>query len=212
MLIWQEEKKDIRDQKDEKDQRDFCKNLFLCYSWSMFRHIQIAQTFWQQIVRPGDMVIDATAGNGHDSLFLASLGAKVSAFDIQPQAIENTARRLGNTPITLYTMCHSKMAEVVPANSIKLIVFNLGYLPGSDKSITTQLSTTLTAIQASLELISPGGLVSITCYPGHDEGLVEEEAILSYLRTLDPKNWSISSHTFLNRHRHPHLLMVQKRV
>ncbi|MBS0635524.1 MAG: class I SAM-dependent methyltransferase [Verrucomicrobia bacterium] len=174
----------------------------------MLTHIQIAHLLWQQVVKPGDTVIDATAGNGHDSLFLASLGAKVIAFDIQPQAIENTRTRLGSFDITLHNICHSRMKEVVSNEAIKLVVFNLGYLPGGDKSITTLLETTLLAIKTSLEIATN---ISITCYPGHDEGLIEEKAILDLLSTLDPKKWSISSHTFLNRQRHPHLLFITPR-
>ena len=181
-------------------------------------HIHIAHMFWQYFVKPGDIVIDATAGNGHDSHFLASLAlndpeGRLIAFDVQKSAIENTKERLKDFPesqIALYQQCHSNMLDVCAPNSVKLVAFNLGYLPGGDKSLTTHLATTLAAIQASLNLVVQGGLISITCYPGHDEGLVEEEAIVAFCQTLGPQQWSISSHKFLNRHRHPHLLLIQR--
>lgn len=183
-----------------------------------FSHLDIAHTFWQKIVCHGDTVIDATAGNGHDSLFLASLalgdsGGKLIALDIQKSAIDNTKCRLKDFPekqISLYEMCHSRLKEVAAPESVKLIAFNLGYLPGGDKSLTTRTLSTLAAIKAALDLIIPGGLVSITCYPGHAEGLVEENAILPFCQALDPKVWSVSSHTFINRTRHPHLILLQR--
>ncbi len=181
-----------------------------------FSHLDIAHAFWQMAVKPGDTVIDATAGNGHDSLFLANLAltapsGKLIVLDVQKAALENTKMRLkdfSNDQIFIYEMCHSRMQEVAAPMSAKLIAFNLGYLPGADKSFTTMCKTTLTAIQASLDIIQPLGLISITCYPGHSEGLFEEEAILTFLETLDPKQWSISSHKFLNCPKHPHLLLI----
>lgn len=184
-----------------------------------FSHLDIAHMFWQKIVQPGDTVIDATAGNGHDSLFLAGLAlndpaGRLIAFDIQKSALENTKERLKDFPeaqIALYQMCHSRISEVASPKSVKLIAFNLGYLPGGDKSLTTRTSSTLIAITAALDLIAPGGLISITCYPGHAEGLVEEHAILPFCKALDPKVWSVSSHTFINRTKHPHLILLQRK-
>lgn len=176
-------------------------------------HIDIAHFFWKMQIKPGDIAVDATAGNGHDSAFLASLGAHVIAFDIQPQALEQTKLRLQEYPAakcTLYNLCHSRMKEVLSPQSVQFICFNLGYLPGGDKSITTQVATTVEAIESSLELIVPKGLISITCYPGHPEGLVEEEAIVAMCQKLDPKKWAVTSHRFINRNRYPHLLQLTK--
>src|SRR5262249_26025680 len=161
-----------------------------------FSHLEFAHQFWSVVVKPGDTVVDATAGNGHDALVLAKLALQgergtLVAFDIQDQALENTQKRLANFPaerIFLYKKCHSKiaevMAEVVAAQSAKLIVLNLGYLPGSDKSCTTLSDTTLKAIKTSLSLICVGGAISITCYPGHEEGRLEEQEIVSFFQTL----------------------------
>ncbi len=173
-------------------------------------HIDIAHALWLLVVKPGDKVVDATAGNGNDTLFLASHGLDVTAFDIQEEALKSTKEMLKELPATLHRMCHSKMGEILAPKSIKLIVFNLGYLPGGDKSITTMTDTSLHAIKVSLELVAPGGFLSITCYPGHQEGEVEESAILTFLKTLSPKEWHLSSHSFPNRQKHPHLLFLQK--
>lgn len=175
-----------------------------------FSHIDIAHTFWQKIVKPGDIVVDATAGNGHDSLFLASLTpGKIIAFDIQQAALDATKERLGNFPIYLYNICHSRMQEIVEPASATLIAFNLGYLPGGNKALTTMLDTTISALKASLSCLKPGGLLSITCYPGHPEGQIEEEAIMQWVKMLDYKKWSVTSHTFPNRQKHPHLILIQ---
>ncbi|MCE5294987.1 MAG: 16S rRNA (cytosine(1402)-N(4))-methyltransferase [Chlamydiales bacterium] len=175
-----------------------------------FSHIDIAHTFWQKVVTPGDLVVDATAGNGHDCLFLASLGpTRLIAFDIQQAALEATKERLGNFQINLYNICHSRMQEVVEPVSAKLIAFNLGYLPGGNKALTTMLGTTLIALEASLSCLAPGGMLSITCYPGHPEGEVEEKAIMDWVQKLDYKKWSVTSHTFPNRQKHPHLILIQ---
>ncbi len=179
---------------------------------------EIAHTLWQMIIQPGDTVVDATAGNGHDSLFLASRALKnpqgrLIAIDVQQPALDNTRHLLKEFPenqITLINSCHSKIAEITDSKNIKLIVFNLGYLPGGDKSITTNLTTTITAIKASIDLIARGGLISIMCYPGHVEGSIEEAAIIDLLTQLDPRQWSITSHKFINRNKCPHLLLAQR--
>ncbi len=175
-------------------------------------HIDIAHALWLLVVKPADKVVDATAGNGHDTLFLASHDLNVTAFDIQEKAVEATKDLIQDYHITLHQMCHSRMKEVLEPNSVQLIVFNLGYLPGGDKSITTMSETTLKAIKASMDIVKPGGFISITCYPGHSEGEVEESLILSYLKSLSPLEWHFSSHSFPNRQKHPHLLFLQKLV
>lgn len=99
-----------------------------------------------QVVSYGDTVVDCTVGNGHDTLFLANLvgtDGTVYGFDIQPQAIENTKALLRKTPpsaknIFLYNISHSKVDEILPYQTmISAAIFNLGYLPGGDKTIVT---------------------------------------------------------------------------
>ena len=170
-------------------------------------HLNIAHTFWQKIIAPGDTVVDATAGNGHDCLFLAPLARHLIAFDIQAKAIENTKMRLkAHSNVTYHHICHSKMADVV--QHAKLITFNLGYLPGADKSLTTNTESTIEAIKAALSIIEPQGLISITCYPGHPEGLLERDAILAFCQQLDPKKWIVTSYSYLNKTNRPHLILI----
>ena len=139
----------------------------------------------------GDIVIDATMGNGHDTLFLAQRVGKtghVYAFDLQQQAIEQTRGRLERhgvaDRVTLFRNSHAEMAMALPpgiAGNVAAVVFNLGYLPGGEKSVTTTAGSTLTALDASLALLRPGGLISLLVYVGHPGGMDEDEAIREWL-------------------------------
>lgn len=183
-----------------------------------FSHLAFAHHLWSLLVQPGDIVVDATAGNGLDSLQLAKLAltnsrGRLIVFDIQTQALINTQQRLAThhlEQISVHKMCHSRMSEVIEQESATLVVFNLGYLPGADKSITTMHTSTLAAIKSSLSLIKLGGAISLTCYPGHAEGQLEEEIIVSFLQTLDPHKWNVSSYQNLIRRTMPHLLFIQR--
>ncbi len=145
-------------------------------------------------VRAGDSVIDATMGNGHDTLFLAQLVGEtghVYAFDLQQQAIEQTRARLRThgmaEEVTLIRGDHAEMGRLLPqgmAESVAAIVFNLGYLPGGEKSVTTTAQSTLDALDASLEIIKPGGIISLLVYVGHPGGLEEDMAIREWLGSL----------------------------
>lgn len=185
--------------------------------WTQFplfrSHLDLAHSYWTQLIEPTDFVIDATCGNGHDTLKLAQLAAqgKVFGFDLQNTAIENTKVLLGNTSnVHLEVRCHSTFPSSILPGSVKLIVYNLGYLPGGSKEMTTMTKTTLDSIKAALELIMPGGALSITCYPGHPQGAIEQEAILDFVKTLPPQTWNCCHHTWVNRQASPSLLLLQK--
>ena len=142
-------------------------------------------------VRPGEDVIDATAGNGFDTLFLAQLvgpGGHVYAFDILPAALAETARRLQSHAInhvTLLERSHAELRSALPAHSsgqIAAVMFNLGYLPGSDKQCTTQPDSTAAALRAALTLLRPGGILTVLAYVGHPGGAADAEAALNTLQ------------------------------
>jgi len=186
-------------------------------------HLDLAHCYWQKIVLPGDCVVDGTCGNGQDTLALAQLALREESgslygFDVLPEAIQITKQRLNdNLPeivaqrATLTVSCHSQLETLLAdCDNIKLIVYNLGYLPGGNKEKTTLLETTLSSIAAATKLISPGGAISITCYSGHAEGAKEEEALLAYCATLSPYAWSCCHHRWINRNRSPTLLLLQR--
>lgn len=144
----------------------------------------------KQNLQPGDLAIDATAGNGHDTLFLAQqVGprGRVMAFDIQEQAIKNTRERLQQHAIKHVELIHSgheNMLEHVPRDwhqNVSAIVFNLGYLPGSTKEIVTQPQTTIDALNAAALLLKPGACLTVMVYRGHDGGRTEHQAIENWL-------------------------------
>lgn len=193
--------------------------------YSLFHsHIDLAHKHWRSLIMPGDLVVDATCGNGHDTLVLAELAlahraGKLYALDVQPIAIETCKQMLSNRlPRELYEKirfvqgCHSVFPEEIRPQTVRLVAYNLGYLPGGDKNKTTKSETTLKSIQESQTLLQNGGVVSITCYPGHPEGEEEEQKILDFASSLDPKQWSCCHHRWMNRKNSPTLLLIQKRV
>jgi hypothetical protein len=184
--------------------------------------LDLAHTYWKQIVNVGDIVIDATCGNGHDTLALALLALEkmhgtIYAFDIQSSAIEKTKLYLKNRlsdeefkSVNFFQMCHSSFPTEIKAETVKLIAYNLGYLPGGDKKATSQSKTTLVSVKAAQDLVQDGGAISITCYPGHPEGQREENELLLHCQQLSPKLWSCCHHRWLNRHDSPSLLLIQR--
>lgn len=162
-------------------------------------HLQIAHSYYEKLLFPSDNVIDATCGNGKDSLFLSTLISEGNLFcyDIQEKAIENTKLLLMENPQKLITVklihdSHIHFNEI-PANTpIKLITYNLGYLPGGNKEITTMTSATIESIKSGLNLVTANGALSITCYSGHTEGAKEELAIFELLDSLDKTKFNIS--------------------
>lgn len=141
-------------------------------------------------IQQGQHVIDATAGNGYDTVFLARLvgtKGKVYAFDIQEQAIANTHRRLqeeGIQQVELFQCCHSKMQTSLPASTLGFIngvMFNLGYLPRADKTIITRSVTTLSALQQLTAIVANPAYITIIAYPGHTGGKEEQREIEHWL-------------------------------
>lgn len=184
--------------------------------------IDLAHGYWMALIKKGDCVIDATCGNGHDTAFLAATlesagGGSLTAIDLQQAAIDEAAKRCSNwllpssaVQLTFLKHCHSTFPAHISPASAALIVYNLGYLPGGDKSVTTLTSSTLQSLQAALHLLKEGGVLSITCYPGHEEGKKEERLIIEFCETLQPERWSCCHHRWTNRRNAPSLLLIQK--
>lgn len=160
-------------------------------------NISLTQLAHKQIlesIKPGDIVIDATVGNGHDTLFLAQQVGKqgiVYGFDIQQQAIDSATQRLQANDVLsqtrLFHAGHEQILELIPKKhhgSIRIAMFNLGYLPGSDKELTTQQATTLTALKGVLSMLSPGGMISILAYTGHPGGKEEYKMVREFIHQL----------------------------
>ena len=164
-------------------------------------------------VKPNSLIIDATIGNGNDTLYLAQLANKgiVYGFDIQDQAIKNTKQKLRENNIhnvILYQNNHNQMKNILKEKhgKISLITFNLGYLPTGDKTITTITPTTIQAVKESIELLHPNGVLLITVYPGHEEGKKESIALQEYF-----KNKKVTYYRNDDNPNAPYLIEIKKK-
>ncbi|MCM3587961.1 methyltransferase domain-containing protein [Mesobacillus maritimus] len=187
------------------------------------RILPFAKTLLQKAVSPGDIAIDATVGNGHDTLFLADLvgpTGKVFGFDIQQQALVACKEKLTNQQlddrVTLFLQGHEEVRNCIPAESqgkVSGAIFNLGYLPGGDKSIVTKPDTTIVAIEEILDMLRPEGIIVLVIYHGHSEGQIERDRLLSYVENLDQNQAHVLKYQFLNQKNHaPFIIAIEKRA
>lgn len=153
-------------------------------------------------------------GNGHDTLLLAeNVGetGKVYSFDIQDLALENTRKKLEEhgllDRVKLIKDSHTNFKEYIN-KTVDMIVYNLGYLPGSNKEIITKVETTYESIKIALEIIKPNGLILITSYIGHEGGLEENEKINELLYKLDQRKFNVSEIKFINQKKNPPILYI----
>lgn len=186
--------------------------------------VRWAQTVLQSRLRGGDLVVDATAGNGHDSLFLAQQvlpDGQLFIFDVQAEALRQTRVRLmeNQVPLDHVTFIHAgheTLDTTLPEalrGKVRAIMFNLGYLPGGDKQLITQPVTTLMALQAALEWLDSDGLLTVVAYPGHDGGHAEALALEQWMITLPVERFEAQKMAYLNfRPTTPFCLVVRKRV
>ena len=178
----------------------------------MKRPLEIAHDFLAQVITQEDIVVDATMGNGHDTLFLAKLAKQVYAFDIQEQAIEKTSQRLqeaGLTNAELILQGHETVDQFV--TKVKAAIFNLGYLPSADKSIITQPQTTLEALEKLCQLLVKGGRIAIMIYYGHEGGDIERDAVMDFVSQLPQQEYTATIYRTLNQiNNPPFLVMIEK--
>ncbi|MDK2799650.1 MAG: hypothetical protein PWP27_1354 [Clostridiales bacterium] len=165
----------------------------------------ISHEIVRKVVCAGDIVVDATVGNGNDTLFLAELvgdTGHVYGFDIQEVALRNAQEKLQQADVlkrvSLIKDGHENMDQYI-GQSVKAVMFNLGYLPGGNHSIHTKANTTIQAIQKSLDLIVPHGIVMLVIYYGGDSGFEEKDAVIDFLKTLDYRKYSVLMHHFINQ-------------
>ncbi len=215
---------------------------------------ELAMSIVVQYIQPGCLIIDATCGNGHDTLRLAesalcvsgsskgsssetSSGCRILGIDLQEVSIENTCALLiengwhpqvlssewqndsvpaaDSAPILLAQTSHENIKSLAARfqQDVCLVVFNLGYLPGGDKTVTTDAGSTLAAVRSALELLMRDGLVCITMYSGHPAGKKEKQALLDFAKELDARTYHVSYINMLNQQNDPPeiLLITRKR-
>jgi hypothetical protein len=176
----------------------------------------------QSRVAAGDWVVDATAGNGHDTLFLAGLvgpKGRVFAFDVQAAAIESTRARLETAGVLerceLHHQGHERLAATLPSETegkLAAVMFNLGWLPGHDKQCITATETTLAAVRQALTWIREGGLLTVVVYPGHPGGDEEARAVEAWASALPSNTHEVRHVRSPNRQRRsPECWAIRKR-
>jgi len=178
--------------------------------------MNVARMIAERSIASGDTVVDATAGNGHDTVLLAQAvgeSGKVYAFDVQDAAIDATWARCaaagldGRVELVKDSHAHLDRYLSVP---VSCIMFNLGYLPGADKSFVTQSKSTVAASEAAVRLLTVNGSVLWVVYPGHDNG-EEEKALIDFLGRLDPKHFNVFTWRPMNQSGHPPFLFGAQR-
>ncbi|MFC7337255.1 class I SAM-dependent methyltransferase [Haloferula chungangensis] len=144
-----------------------------------------------EVVKEGDLAVDATAGNGHDTLFLAGLvgeSGRVLAFDVQEAAILSTRKRVSDagveSRVELRHESHGKLLERVGRGGASAVMFNLGYLPGGDHAVTTEVGESSKAVVQGLFALKPGGVMTIVCYTGHPGGAEEAAVVVMGLERI----------------------------
>lgn len=159
--------------------------------------VALTHLLLRHYILPGSQLVDATCGNGKDTLLLADLvgeAGHIYAFDIQQEALARTAERLAEQGleqrVSLLQAGHERLSELVTA-PVQAVVFNLGWLPGASREIATSTATTLTALEAALQLLAPAGLLLITCYPGHPGGDTEAAAVQEWAAGLSPRSYFV---------------------
>lgn len=172
------------------------------------------------VVHEGDFVVDATVGNGNDTVFLAQRvkeSGHVFGFDIQKQAIDTTQKRLNEAhlqkQVSLFHAGHETFHQHVSAEiALSAAIFNLGFLPKGDKTVITQPETTLLAVQQILKQLKPAGLLILVVYYGHVGGEAEKAALLAFATQLDQTQFNVLHYHFLNqKNAPPFILAIEKR-
>ncbi|KRM91366.1 class I SAM-dependent methyltransferase [Fructilactobacillus florum] len=180
--------------------------------------LQTSHDLLAKSVHPGDTVVDATAGNGHDTLFLAQLvghHGHVYSFDIQKKAIQATRALLENhhveTPVSLINTGHENADHYVK-EPLAAAIFNLGYLPGADHQLATTAQTTVIAMQKLLANLRRHGVLLLVVYVGHHGSQQEQQAVLNFVTHLPQTDFHVMQYQFINQINHPPMLIaIEKR-
>ncbi|AZB44050.1 methyltransferase domain-containing protein [Bacillus sp. FJAT-42376] len=186
------------------------------------RILPFCRNLLSEAVQPGSIAVDATAGNGHDSVFLAALTGEeghVFSFDIQQEAIDATRRNLEDkglsNRVTLFHKGHEFAEELIPDEyhgNISGAVFNLGYLPGGNKEIVTSPEGTIESIRQLFRMLKPEGIIVLVIYHGHPEGKLEKQSVLEFLQSLPQEEAHVMQYQFINQKNNPPFICaIEKR-
>lgn len=180
-----------------------------------FSALNIIHKIVREKVQPGDICIDATAGRGNDTLLLSQLvgsEGRVTAFDIQPEAVESTRALLEANGMTdrarVLLKSHSEMDDLFEEDTVSCIMFNFGWLPKGNHNIFTNKSTSIPAIEKGLKLLKSGGIMTLIIYYGRETGFEERDALLEYLPTIDSSRYTVIEMPFVNRQNCPPIPII----
>ena len=182
------------------------------------RVLQYAQSLLEMSINEGEIAVDATAGNGHDTLFLANLvgdNGYVYAFDVQKQAVDATLHRLLDNAVEHRALVirdgHENIANYV-TKPVAGAIFNLGYLPGSDHDIITKSNTTIQALESLLKLLKVGGMIVLVIYHGHEGGKEERDEVIQFVSELPQKSIHVLRYEFMNQKNDPPFVIALEKV
>lgn len=188
-------------------------NMFLKNAVEASHHILTSR------LKPGMTVVDATVGNGNDSVFIKTLigqSGLLKGFDLDHRAIDVTLKRLAemglNEGVTLYVDSHDRMKTYI-TDPIDAVVFNLGYLPGLSKDYITQTDSTMDALNQALKLLKIGGFIVMVVYAGHPEGAEESRHLMPFISELDQKQYQVFQLLYPNQiNCPPYLVYIERRT
>jgi tRNA1(Val) A37 N6-methylase TrmN6 len=179
------------------------------------RPTALAHLLLRDFIRAGDLVIDATAGNGHDTLMLAERvdsSGRVLAFDVQAAAIAAARARVAARGwlerVDFHQQSHALLAEHAAAGSVAVVMFNLGYLPGDSHQVITEAATTLRGLAAAATVLKPGGALTVVCYPGHPGGDHEAAAVTEWFSARAADGWRVARYGALATRRPAPFLLL----
>lgn len=185
--------------------------------FSRTRVTELAHRLVAEVIAPGDRTIDATVGNGHDTLFLARCvgpRGRVDGFDVQEAAIISTrTKTAGLRQVFLHHLGHEAIATAI-REPVAAAMFNLGYLPSGDKTLVTRPETTVVGLEAARRLLTRRGLLTIAVYPGHEGGLIEAAAVDAWIATVPEAEFEFVRHLPLSPRdpaRSPYLLTLTRK-
>lgn len=178
--------------------------------------LQLARQAVRHVVVPGSVVVDATMGNGHDTLFLAECvgeTGQVYGFDLQSEALLATRKRLDQHGLLgraqLFAQGHEEAPRLVPTGTqLHAVMFNLGFLPGSDKGCITRTYSTLEACKGLAARMAPGAVMTVHCYTGHAGGLEEAHAVRGWAMELPRKDWWVQALEDVNKEKNRESLFL----
>lgn len=158
-----------------------------------------------------NIAVDCTLGNGHDTDFLSKYFNKVYSFDIQEVAIKNYENNKPSNVILVHDS-HEEIEKYIGNEAIDCFMYNLGFLPGGNKDITTKANSSLYSIKCALKNLKNKGIITICLYIGHEEGKKEADILMPFFKFLDKSKYAVVIHKVINRNNiSPSLIVIEKK-